>query len=88
MPTIPPKNPEELLSDDLSALKSYAERIIVKGDALTDDEENDREFRFREFAEIGDSFNLSERDMVTMMFEGIFHQGPKCDCAECRAGDL
>ena len=88
MPTIPPKNPEELLSEDLSALKSYAERIIVKGDALTDDEENDREFRFREFAEIGDSFNLSERDMVTMMFEGIFHKGPKCDCAECRAGEL
>ena len=87
MPTIPHNNPEDLLSDDLSALKSYAERIIVRGDILTEDEEDDREFRFREFAEIGDSFNLSERDMVTMMFEGIFHQGPKCDCAECRAGD-
>lgn len=88
MPTIQPKNPEELLSDNLLALKSYAERIIVRGDDLTEDEEIDKEFRFREFAEIGDSFNLSERDMVTMMFEGIFHQGPKCDCAECRAGDL
>ena len=87
MPTIPHNNPEDLLSDDLSALKSYAERIIVRGDILTEDEEDDREFRFREFAEIGDSFNLSERDMVTMMFEGIFHPGPKCDCAECRAGD-
>ena len=88
MPTIQPKNPEELLSDNLLALRSYAERIIVRGDDLTDDEEIDKEFRFREFAEIGDSFNLSERDMVTMMFEGIFHQGPRCDCAECRAGDL
>ena len=88
MPTIQPKNPEELLSDNLLALKSYAERIIVRGDDLTEDEEIDKEFRFREFAEIGDSFNLSERDMVTMMFEGIFHQGPKCDCAECRANDL
>ena len=87
MPTIQPKNPEELLSDNLLALKSYAERIIVRGDNLTDDEEIDKEFRFREFAEIGDSFNLSERDMVTMMFEGIFHQGQRCDCAECRAGD-
>ena len=88
MPTIQPKNPEELLSDNLLALKTYAERIIVRGDDLTEDEEIDKEFRFREFAEIGDSFNLSERDMVTMMFEGIFHQGPRCDCAECRAGDL
>ena len=88
MPTIQPKNPEELLSDNLSALTSYAERIIVRGDDLTEDEEIDKEFRFREFAEIGDSFNLSERDMVTMMFEGIFHQGPRCDCAECRASEL
>ena len=88
MPTIPPKNRDELFSDHLSALKSYAERVIVNGDVLTDDEENDREFRFREFADIGDSFNLSERDMVTMMFEEIFHQGPRCDRAECRAGGL
>ena len=67
MPTIPPKNPEELLSDDLSALKSYAERIIVRGDALIDDEVKDSEFGCREVSEMGDRFKRSERGRVTMM---------------------
>jgi hypothetical protein len=84
MATLAPRNPEEMMAEDLSALRAYAERVVVRGDALSPHEEDDREIRFREFAEIGDSFQMTEREMVNMLFDGLFHKGPKCWCAECR----
>ena len=88
MATTASRNPDDLMGHDLNILKEYAERVIVHGDVLNDTEEDDRETRFRNFAEIGDSFSLTERDMVSMLFEGLFHQGPKCWCAECRTNDV
>ena len=88
MATLAPRNPDEMMADDLSTLRAYAERVIVRGDDLTPDEEDDRESRFREFAEIGDSFRLTEREMVNMLLDGLFHKGPKCWCAECRLSDV
>ena len=82
------RDPDDLMGRDLNILKEYAERVIVHGDVLTATEEDDREIRFRNFAEIGDSFSLTERDMVSMLFDGLFHQGPKCWCAECRVNDI
>lgn len=87
MGTRAPHNQDDLMGRDLNILKEYAERVIVHGDVLTNSEEDDRKARFRNFAEIGDSFSLTERDMVSMLFEGLFHQGPKCWCAECRSND-
>lgn len=84
MATLSPNNPGDVMENDLSFLREYAERVVVRGDVLTDEEDEDRETRFREFAEIGDSFSMTEREMVNMLFEGLFHKGPKCWCAECR----
>lgn len=83
MATLSPEN-RDLMDKDLSLLREYAERVVVLGDVLSDEEQDDRENRFREFAEIGDSFSLTEREMVNMLFDGLFHKGPKCWCAECR----
>ncbi len=88
MGTAASRNPDDLIGQDLNILKEYAERVIVHGDVLFATEEDDRETRFRNFAEIGDSFSLTERDMVSMLFDGMFHKGPKCWCAECRLNDV
>ena len=88
MGTAASRNADDLMGQDLNILKEYAERVIVHGDVLSATEEDDRETRFRNFAETGDSFSLTERDMVSMLFDSLFHKGHKCWCAECRLNDV
>ncbi len=81
-------DPKELLTQHLAALRSYAKRVIVDGDTLSYREELDRRARFKEYAAIGDSFHLTEKDLVSLMFKGLLSSGgPDCWCAECRSGD-
>jgi len=82
------RNPDDLMVHTLTIFKDYAERVIVHGDALSATEEDDREARFRNFAETGGSFGLTERHMVSMMFDGLFDKGPKCWCAKCGLNDV
>lgn len=77
-------DPKQRFSDYLTFLRKCAEQVVVQGVPLTGLQEDERETKFRDFADLGDSMKLTERDMVVLMFEGLFHQGPKCRCAECR----
>jgi hypothetical protein len=56
----------------LAALKQYAQRILVKGDTLTENEEADKSHRMTEFLQIGNSFDLSEKEMVTILYREVF----------------
>ena len=71
MDTLSAKDPKQRMSEHLTVLKGYAIRVIEHGKALSSDEEDDKDIRFREFAQIGESFSLSEREMVCLMFNGI-----------------
>ncbi len=86
MDTLSAKDPRQRMSEHLTVLKGYAMRVIAQGEALSSDEEDDKEIRFREFAQIGDSFTLSEREMVCLMFKGIISStsNPECSCTDCR----
>lgn len=56
----------------LASLKEYAKRTMLTGDNLTEEEERDRADRMLEFMEIGGSFDLSEKDMVTILYREMF----------------
>lgn len=56
----------------LAILKEYAKRVIVTGNPLTPDEEQDRADRIHEFLNIGYSFDLTEKEMVTILYRELF----------------
>ena len=56
----------------LAILKEYAKRVIVSGNPLTPEEEQDRADRIQEFLNIGLSFDLTEKEMVTILYRELF----------------
>jgi len=56
----------------LAILKEYAKRVIVTSNPLTPDEEKDRADRIHEFLNIGYSFDLTEKEMVTILYRELF----------------
>ena len=80
------KDRDQIISDHLDALRTYANKVILSEDPLSDDEVADKETRFRELIEIGDSLNLTESEIVGIMFKGMLQkQESKCGCPQCRA---
>ena len=73
------------LHEHLEKLREYAQKVIIDGDALSPEEEADREARFVLFAELGGSCRMTEREMVSLMFRGVFTPAPPCWCSKCRA---
>lgn len=56
----------------LAILKEYAKRVIVSRNPLTPEEEQDRADRIQEFLNIGLSFDLTEKEMVTILYRELF----------------
>ena len=56
----------------LAILKEYDKRVIVSENPLTPDEEQDRSERIQEFLNIGYSFDLTEKEMVTILYRELF----------------
>ncbi len=56
----------------LAILKEYARRVIGGGDPLSTSEEDDRKQRVEQFLDIGLSFDLTEKEMVTILYRELF----------------
>ena len=56
----------------LAVLKEYAKRVIVGEDDLSSNEEEDRSGRIKQFLVIGLSFDLTEKEMVTILYRELF----------------
>ena len=62
----------EQFFNHLSTLKDYAQKVIADGDALDEDEESDRVARLNEFMEIGSSFDLNKKEMISIIYRELF----------------
>ncbi len=79
------KDMSDVMSEHLNVLRQYASRVHKSGEALSEDEQTDRDTRFREYADIGGSFKLTESEMVGLMYKGIFEETLRCGCPQCNA---
>ena len=76
---------KDLMARNYETLAEYARRVILQGESLTQDEDEDRSVRMREFFGIGTSFECTKKDLVTLLFREVFEARLKCDCPTCRA---
>lgn len=72
-----------ILSQHLTALRSYLRKAFVDRGDLTREENMDRQIRMREFLAIGKSFGLTDKQLVAHLFKGLFKNTQVCECAEC-----
>ena len=77
-------DPKEAMVRQISALRGYASKAILHGNSLAPDEEADQSDHMREFMATGESFSLTEKEMVDLIYSGLFQNRRECGCHSCR----
>jgi len=78
-------DPKEVMARQLSVLRGYASKAILHGNSLAPDEEAERSDHMRDFLATGQSFNLTQKEMVDLIYSGLFRNRRECGCHSCRA---
>ncbi|MBM3942795.1 MAG: hypothetical protein FJ316_07730 [SAR202 cluster bacterium] len=77
MTALSPMDPKEVMRQNLTFLREYARRVVVEGDDALLPIEEVKDALAQEFMTLGQSFHLTERDLVMMMFRDIWNQQPR-----------
>ena len=75
----------EMMAEHLTALSGYAKRVVVHGEILASHEESDRAFRMREFMDAGRSLKCTDKELVALLYRGLFEVKRGCDCFNCKS---
>ncbi len=69
--------PKEVMGESLKFLREYARRALIEKDDAVILTQDLKEARMQEFMAIGSSFQLTERDMVVLLYNSLFdnHEG-------------
>ena len=78
------KDPKKTAEEHVEKLREYARKVLVHGEALSEEEEADRASRMLEFHAIGNSFNLTDHEMVVILYKGLLTGKRSRGCPTCR----
>ena len=78
------KDPKKTAEEHVEKLRDYARKVLVHGETLTEEEEADRADRMVEFHAIGNSFKLTDHEMVVVLYKGLLTGKRLCGCPTCR----
>ncbi len=73
------------MDEHVASLKGYARRVLTEDAPLDPQEDADRISRVREFTAIGHSLGCTERELVTLVYKGLFSTRRTCDCPTCQS---
>ena len=66
------EKPMEVMAQHLSVLRAYARQVIVQDEPLILCERQDKSRRLREFVAIGASYKCTEKELVGLLYRGMF----------------
>ena len=75
MTTLTPPDPKQALLQNLTFIREYAKRVIVEGDSSLTPLEDVKDALVQEVWRTGDTFKLTKRDVVILMYKGVL---PEC----------
>lgn len=75
MVTLTPPEPKKAMRQNLTFLREYAKRVIVDGDDSLTPLEDVKDALIQEVWKNGETFGLTQRDMVTLLYKGVL---PEC----------
>ena len=79
------EKPKQLMAKHLAALQDYARRVVVRGEILAPPDEDDIATRMWEYFSIGISFKCTKKELVRLVYKGLFEAKRGCDCPSCLA---
>jgi hypothetical protein len=74
MTTYTPPDPKHSMRQNLTFLREYARRVILEGDESLTALEDVKEALIEEVWRAGESFRLTERDVVILLYKGVLPQ--------------
>ena len=75
MTTLTPPDPKKAMQQNLTFIREYAKRVIVEGDSSLTPLEDVKDALVQEVWKTGDTFKLTKRDVVILMYKGVL---PEC----------
>ena len=78
-------DPKALMAEHLASLRGYAVRVLLQGESLDPTEEAEWSGQMQEYLAVGDSFKLTRRELVALLYEGLLNERRTCGCHSCRA---
>ena len=78
------REPKVLFQRHLETLRECAQTIFKHSKVLSPREDDDRAEKVREYWALGASFGLTEKEIVELVYKGLFIVEPGCDCPTCR----
>ncbi len=74
MATMTSTDPKKAMRQNLAFLKEYANRVILEGDTSLSPLTDVKDALIRDFWNCGSAFNLTERDLVVLLYRGLLPQ--------------
>ena len=72
MRTTPLIYPTEDMAQHQSALRAYAKRVLLEDEDLAWDEAQAKNVRMREFFAIANAYKCTGKEMVKLLYKGLF----------------
>ena len=69
----------------VEALKEYAARALNGGEPLSPYDDLEKAARLDELFDAGLSFGCTEKELVVLLFKGLFERNRGCECFTCRS---
>ena len=79
------KDPKETVAEHIETLRAYAARVLTNGEQLTEEELADKADRLHELQTLCSSFDVTEKEMVTLVLRQTMREPKRCGCPTCRA---
>ena len=65
--------PQRVMAQHQEVLSGYAWKALVCGESLDDAEADDQALRMQEYLIVGASFRCTERELVSLLYRGLFY---------------
>jgi len=76
MTTLTKTDPRKLMLQHRKILRGYAIRVLLTENPLSPAKEANKARRMEEFLAIGRSFQLTERELVSLLYKELFEELP------------
>ncbi len=73
-----------MMAKHQETLIGYAWRVLLHGELLSEDEQADLDSHVMEFMAIGTSYKCTKRELVMLLYKGLFQGERGCDCFSCK----
>ncbi len=73
-----------MMAKHQEALIEYSRRVLLHGEFLNEDGQADLDSQMMEFMAIGISYKCTKRELVMLLYKGLFQGDRGCDCSSCK----